>query len=96
MIIPVVISVYQDRSFTFELKTPPASVLIKKELGLRITGKPGSGSPRPHKDKVGKITQKQLRSLAELKLKDTNAASVEAAMRSLAGTARSMGVEVVD
>jgi large subunit ribosomal protein L11 len=96
MIIPVVISVYQDRSFTFELKTPPASVLIKKELGLRITGKPGTGSPRPHKDKVGKITQTQLRTLAELKVKDTNAASVEAAMRSLAGTARSMGVEVVD
>jgi len=96
MIIPVVISVYQDRSFTFELKTPPASVLIKKELGLRITGKPGSGSPRPHKDKVGKITQAQLKTLAQLKIQDTNAASVEAAMRSLAGTARSMGVEVVD
>src|SRR5687768_17529697 len=96
MIIPVVISVYQDRSFTFELKTPPASVLIKKELGLRITGKPGSGSPRPHKDKVGKITQAQLKTLAQMKIQDTNAASVEAAMRSLAGTARSMGVEVVD
>jgi len=96
MIIPVVISVYQDRSFTFELKTPPASVLIKKELGLRITGKPGSGSPRPHKDKVGKITQAQLKTLAQMKIQDTNASSVEAAMRSLAGTARSMGVEVVD
>jgi large subunit ribosomal protein L11 len=96
MIIPVVISVYQDRSFTFELKTPPASVLIKKELGLRITGKPGSGSPRPHKDKVGKITQAQLRTLAQMKIQDTNASTVEAAMRSLAGTARSMGVEVVD
>ena len=96
MIVPVVISVYQDRSFTFELKTPPASVLIKKELGLRITGKPGSGSPRPHKDKVGKITQAQLRALAQQKIQDTNAASVEAAMKSLAGTARSMGVEVVD
>jgi len=96
MIIPVVISVYQDRSFTFELKTPPASVLIKKELGLRITGKPGSGSPRPHKDKVGKLTQAQLKSIATTKIQDTNAASVEAAMRSIAGTARSMGVEVVD
>jgi len=96
MIIPVVISVYQDRSFTFELKTPPASVLIKKELGLRITGKPGSGSPRPHKDKVGKITQAQLKTLAQMKIQDTNASTVEAAMRSLAGTARSMGVEVVD
>jgi len=96
MIIPVVISVYQDRSFTFELKTPPASVLIKKELGLRITGKPGSGSPRPHKDKVGKITQAQLKTLAQMKIQDTNAASLEAAMRSIAGTARSMGVDVVD
>jgi large subunit ribosomal protein L11 len=96
MIVPVVISVYTDRSFTFELKTPPASVLIKKELGLTITGKPGSGSPRPHKDKVGKITQAQIKKLAELKIKDTNAASLEACMRSIAGTARSMGVDVVD
>ena len=96
MIIPVVISVYSDRSFTFELKTPPASVLIKKELGLQITGKPGSGSPRPHKDKIGKLTQAQIKKLAEQKIQDTNAASLEAAMRSIAGTARSMGVDVVD
>ena len=95
MIIPVVITVFSDRSFTFILKTPPASVLIKKELGLKIGGKPGSGSPRPHKDKVGKLTQAQLRSIAELKIQDTNAASVEAAMRSIAGTARSMGIDVV-
>jgi large subunit ribosomal protein L11 len=94
MIIPVVISVYQDRSFSFVLKTPPASVLIKKELGLKITGKPGSGSPRPHKDKVGRLTQAQIRGIAETKIQDTNAASVEACMRSIAGTARSMGVEV--
>jgi large subunit ribosomal protein L11 len=96
MIIPVVISVYSDRSFTFELKTPPASVLIKKELGLSIVGKPGSGSPRPHKDKIGKLTLAQVRKLAELKIQDMNAASVDAAMKSIAGTARSMGVEVVD
>jgi large subunit ribosomal protein L11 len=96
MIIPVVISVYSDRSFTFELRTPPASVLIKKELGLTITGKPGSGSPRPHKDKVGKLTQEQIRKIAETKIQDTNAASLEAAMKSIAGTARSMGVDVVD
>jgi large subunit ribosomal protein L11 len=96
MIIPVVISVYQDRSFTFELKTPPASVLIKKELGLRISGKPGTGSPRPHKDKVGKLTQAQLKSIAELKMQDMNAASLETAMLTIAGTARSMGVEVED
>jgi large subunit ribosomal protein L11 len=96
MIIPVVITVYSDRSFSFVMKTPPASILIKKELGLKIGGKPGSGSPRPHKDKVGKLTQKQLRSIAETKIQDTNAASIEACMRSIAGTARSMGVEVVD
>jgi large subunit ribosomal protein L11 len=96
MIIPVVITVFSDRSFTFVMKTPPASVLIKKELGLKIGGKPGSGSPRPHKDKVGKLTQAQLRSIAQTKLQDTNAASVEACMRSIAGTARSMGVEIVD
>jgi large subunit ribosomal protein L11 len=96
MIIPVVISVYSDRSFTFVMKTPPASVLIKKELGLKIGGKPGSGSPRPHKDKIGKLTQAQLRSIAETKMQDTNAASLEACIRSIAGTARSMGVDVVD
>jgi large subunit ribosomal protein L11 len=96
MIIPVVISVFSDRSFTFELKTPPASVLIKKELGLTIVGKPGSGSPRPHKDKIGKLTTEQIRKIAAMKIQDTNAASVEAAMKSIAGTARSMGVEVVD
>ena len=96
MIVPVVISVYQDRSFTFVLKTPPAAILIKKELGLQIGGKPGSGSPRPHKDTIGKITQAQLRSIAEVKIQDTNAASVESCIQSIAGTARSMGVEVVD
>ena len=96
LIIPVVITVFSDRSFTFITKTPPASVLIKRELGLKIGKKPGSGSARPNKDKVGKITQAQLRKLAEEKIKDMNAASIEAAVRSLAGTARSMGVEVVD
>ncbi len=96
LIIPVVITVYSDRSFTFITKTPPASVLIKRELGLKIGKKPGSGSARPNKDKVGKITQAQLRKLAEEKIKDMNAASIESAARSLAGTARSMGVEVVD
>ena len=96
MILPVVITVYADRSFTFELKTPPASVLIKKELGLKIGGKPGSGSARPHQNKVGKITQEQLRRIAEQKIQDTNAGSIETCMKSIAGTARSMGVEVVD
>ena len=96
LIIPVVITVYSDRSFSFITKTPPASVLIKREIGLNLGKKPGSGSARPNKDKVGKITQAQLRKLAEEKIQDTNAAAVETCMRSLAGTARSMGVDVVD
>lgn len=90
MIIPVVISVYQDRSFSFITKTPPAAVLIKKAINLQ------SGSGEPNKKKVGKITSAQVREIAELKLKDLNAASVESAMRMIAGTARSMGVEVID
>jgi len=94
--IPVEITVFEDRSFTFITKTPPASVLIKKELGMKIEGKPGSGSKRPNKDKVGKITQAQIKKLAELKIQDTNAGTIESCMRSIAGTARSMGVDVVD
>ena len=90
MIIPVVISVYQDRSFTFITKTPPAAVLIKKAINLQ------SGSGEPNKKKVGKITSAQVKEIAELKMKDLNAATVESAMKMIAGTARSMGVEVVD
>ena len=89
MIIPVVISVYQDRSFSFIMKTPPAAVLIKKALNLK------SGSPRPHKDKVGKITMDQIKEIATIKLKDTNAGSIETCMKSVMGTARSMGVDVI-
>ncbi len=96
LIIPVVITVFSDRSFTFITKTPPASILIKRELGLSFGKKPGSGSARPNKDKVGKITQEQLRKLAEIKIQDTNAVSIEACIKTLAGTARSMGVDVVD
>jgi large subunit ribosomal protein L11 len=96
MIIPVVISVYADRSFSFVMKTPPASVLVKKAAGLSTSKKPGSGSKEPNKTKVGQITTKQLREIATLKLPDTNATTVEAAMKSIAGTARSMGVEIVD
>src|SRR5207244_3250176 len=95
LIIPVVITVYSDRSFTFITKTPPASVLIKREIGLPLGKKPGSGSKRPNKDKVGKITRAQLKKLAELKIQDTNAGSIDAAIRSIAGTARSMGVDVI-
>ena len=88
LIIPVVITVYQDRSFSFILKTPPAAVLIKKELGLE------SGSGVPNKTKVGKLTQDQLKKIAETKMPDLNAANVESAMRMIAGTARSMGVTI--
>lgn len=89
-IIPVVITIFEDRSFTFELKTPPAAVLIKKALGL------DKGSAKPNSSKVGKITKEQIRKIAETKMADLNAASVEAAMSMIAGSARSMGVEVVD
>jgi large subunit ribosomal protein L11 len=96
MIIPVVITVYSDRSFSFVMKTPPASVLLKKAAGLPTTKKPGSGAKEPNKNKVGKITTQQLRELATLKLQDMNASNVDAAMKSIAGTARSMGIDIVD
>jgi large subunit ribosomal protein L11 len=96
MIIPVVITVFSDRSFTFILKTPPASVLLKKAAGLPTSKKPGAGSKEPNKNTVGTVTKAQLKELAALKIQDTNAASVEAAMRSIAGTARSMGIEIKD
>lgn len=90
MIIPVVISIYSDRSFTFILKTPPVPVLIKKELGVE------SGSAKPNKDKVGKLTLAQVEKIAKIKLPDLNAGSLEAAMSMVKGTARSMGVVVED
>jgi large subunit ribosomal protein L11 len=89
LIIPVVITVYADRSFTFVTKTPPAAVLLKKAAGLQ------KGSGTPNKDKVGKVTEKQVREIAEQKMPDLNAASVETAIKSIKGTARSMGIEVV-
>lgn len=88
LIIPVVMTIYADRSFTFVLKTPPAAVLVKKALNIQ------SGSAKPNKDKVATITQAQLREIAEQKLPDLNAGSVEAAMAMIAGTCRSMGVKV--
>ena len=88
LIIPVVITVYQDRSFSFILKTPPAAVLIKKELGLE------SGSGVPNRTKVGSLTKEQVRKIAELKMPDLNAASIENAMSMIEGTARSMGVTI--
>ena len=88
LIIPVVITVYTDRTFTFITKTPPAPVLIKKELNLQ------KASGRPNKEKVGKLTKEQVRRIAEIKMPDLNAGSIEAAMSMVAGTARSMGVTV--
>ena len=93
-IVPVEITVYSDRSFTFITKTPPAPILIKKAAGLATQKKPGSGSKEPNKVKVGKITQKQLRDIATLKMPDLNTTDVESAMKTIAGTARSMGIEV--
>jgi large subunit ribosomal protein L11 len=88
LIIPVVITVYQDKTFTFILKTPPASVLIKKAIDLE------KGSPESHKTKVGKLPRAKLEEIAKLKMVDLSANDIDAAMRIIAGTARSMGVEV--
>jgi large subunit ribosomal protein L11 len=93
-IIPVVITVYADRSYSFVMKSPPASVLIKKACGLPSSKKPGSGSKEPNKIKVGKLTWDQVRAIAKEKIKDMNSTDLEAAARSIAGTARSMGVDV--
>jgi large subunit ribosomal protein L11 len=89
MIIPVVITVYQDKSFTFITKSPPASVLLKRAAGITV------GSKEPNKEKVGKVTRKQVLEIVKIKMKDLNATSEEAAFRVVAGTARSMGIEVV-
>jgi large subunit ribosomal protein L11 len=89
LIIPVEITIYEDRSFTFALKTPPAAVLLKKAAGIdRASGEPNT-------KKVGKVTPDKVKEIAELKMKDLNAADIEAAMRMIAGTARSMGIEIV-
>jgi large subunit ribosomal protein L11 len=89
-VVPVEITIFEDRSFTFVLKTPPAAVLIREAAGV------AKGSATPNKDKVGKITREQLRQIAQVKLPDLNANDVEAAMNTLAGTARSMGVTVAE
>jgi large subunit ribosomal protein L11 len=88
MIIPVVVTVYQDRSYTFITKTPPASILLKKAAGL------AKGSGAPNKDKVGKVTRAQVEEIARTKLPDLNTQSLESAIRSVSGTARSMGIEI--
>ncbi len=89
-VVPAVITIYEDRSFTFELKLPPVTEMIKKELKLK------KGSGEPNKKKVGKLTQAQLRKIAEEKLNDLNTSNIDAAMRIIEGSARSMGVEIVD
>jgi len=90
MVIPVVVTVYQDRTFTFITKTPPAANLLLKEAGIE------KGSAQSNRNKVGKVTRAQLKKIAELKMVDLNATETEAAMRMIAGTARSMGLEVAD
>ena len=89
-IIPCVITIFEDRTFTFVLKTPPAAILIRKEAGIE------KGSGKPNKDKVAKLTKSQVRKIAEIKMPDLNASSIESAISMVAGTARSMGVEVVE
>jgi len=86
--IPVVITAFADKSFTFVLKTPPASILIKKAAGIQ------KGSPKPHTDKVGKVTRAQVEEIAKMKMKDLTAADLDAAVRTIAGSARSMGITV--
>jgi len=94
--IPVKITVYSDRSFTFEMRLPPATFLIKKAAGMKPTGKPGSGSKEPGRVVAGKITMAQVRDIAKLKMKDMNTTDLEAAAKTIAGSARSMGLQVVE
>jgi large subunit ribosomal protein L11 len=94
--IPVVITAYADKSFTFEMKTPPVTYFIKKAVGLKLGKKPASGSKLPGKESAGTITQAQLREIAEKKMKDLNADSVDKAVSMIAGSARSMGIQVAE
>ncbi len=93
--IPVKITVYSDRSFTFEMKTPPATFFIKKAAGLKTSGKPGAGSKEPGKVEVAQVTMSQVRDIAKMKMKDLNTDDIEAAAKIIAGSARSMGIKVV-
>src|ERR1700752_4908297 len=90
MIFPVLVTIYSDRTFTFILKTPPASVLLKRAAGIV------KGSPEPNRNKVGKVTRKQVEEIAKTKMPDLNTADIESAMRSVMGTARNMGIEVAE
>ena len=95
LIIPVVITVFSDRSFTFIMKTPPAAVLLKKAAGLPTVKKPGSGSKEPNRNKVGTVTAKQVEDIAKQKMPDLNTQDLAAAVKTVRGTARSMGIDVV-
>jgi large subunit ribosomal protein L11 len=90
LVVPAIVTIYSDRSFTFEIKTPPTAVLIKKAVGL------AKGSGTPNKEKVGQITRAQVEEIAKTKMPDLNTTSIESACRMVAGTARSMGVQVID
>jgi large subunit ribosomal protein L11 len=94
LVIPVVITVFSDRSFTFITKTPPTSVLLKKVLGMPTNKKPGSGSKEPNKVKVGKVNQAQLEQVAKMKMQDMNCFDLQSAINMVAGTAKSMGLEI--
>src|SRR5687767_7272639 len=94
MVIPVVITVFNDRSFTFVTKTPPASILLKKAAGLKTTKKPGAGSKEPNKTKIGSVTRKQIEEIAKVKMPDLNCKDLKGAMSVVEGTAKSMGLEV--
>ena len=94
MVIPVVITVYVDRSFSFITKTPPASILIKKAAGLKVSTKPGAGSKEPNRSKVGSISKAQVEEIAKVKMPDLNAKDIEGAMRIIEGSAKSMGIDI--
>src|SRR5262249_49673094 len=94
LIIPVLIAIYQDRSSTFILKTPPASILLKKAAGLHTEKKKGSGAHNPGKEQVGRVTRRQVEEIAKMKMNDMTAGSLEAAVKNIAGSARSSGVEI--
>jgi large subunit ribosomal protein L11 len=94
-VVPVIITVYADKSYTFIMKSAPATILLKKAAGLATSGKPGSGSPESNRKKVGKVTKAQCLEIAKIKLEDMNTRNLESAARSIAGSARSIGLEVV-
>ena len=94
LIIPVVITVFADRSFSFVTRTPPASILLKRAAGLKLTKKPGAGSKEPNKIKIGSVTVKQIEEIAKIKMPDLNAKDLKGAMNIIEGTAKSMGLEV--